>query len=56
MLSRIHLPRLTGDVRVGLEVIVNTPACVSTPPRGCDAAEVVAVDTGNSVMAAPASR
>ena len=31
--SMIHLPRFTGDVRVGFDVIVSTLACVSTPPR-----------------------
>ena len=34
MFSRIHLPRLTGEVRVGLDVTDRTLACVSTPPRG----------------------
>src|SRR4051794_34031989 len=34
MFSRIHLPRLTGDVRVGLEVTVRTLPMVITPPRG----------------------
>src|SRR5690348_1249134 len=31
--SRIHLPRMTGDVRVGYEETVRTLACVSTPDR-----------------------
>src|SRR5262249_29596438 len=31
--SRIHLPRFTGDVRVGFDVIVRMLACVSSPPR-----------------------
>ena len=31
--SRIHLPRFTGEVRVGFDVTVRTLACVSTPPR-----------------------
>lgn len=29
----IHLPRNTGAVRVGTEVMVNTLAMVMTPPR-----------------------
>ena len=33
MLSRIHLPRLTGEVRVGLEVSIRMLACVNTPRR-----------------------
>jgi hypothetical protein len=39
MLSRIHLPRFTGDVLVGFEVTVSTLACVTTPPRGVPANE-----------------
>ena len=39
MFSRIHLPRLTGEVRVGLDVAVRMLACVSTPPRGVPASE-----------------
>ena len=31
--SSTQRPRLTGDVRVGFEVTVNTLACVSNPPR-----------------------
>ena len=31
--SRIHLPRLTGEVRVGFEVTVRDVASVTTPPR-----------------------
>ena len=31
--SRIHLPRRTGEVRVGLEVMVRMLACVRMPPR-----------------------
>ena len=31
--SRIHLPRFTGLVRVGLEVTVSVLAIVTTPPR-----------------------
>ena len=31
--SSTHLPRLTGEVRVGFDVRVKTPACVRTPPR-----------------------
>ena len=34
MFSRIHLPRFTGEVRVGFDVMVRIPACVSSPPRG----------------------
>src|ERR1043166_9119463 len=30
---RIHLPRFTGEVRVGFEVTVRTPPMVNTPPR-----------------------
>ena len=37
MFSRIHLPRLTGEVRSGLEVTVSTAASVITPPRGLSA-------------------
>ena len=33
MLSRINTPRLTGEVRVGLEVTISTEPCVSNPPR-----------------------
>src|SRR3954469_25412327 len=33
-LSRIHLPRRTGDVRVAYDDTVGTLACVSTPARG----------------------
>ena len=32
-LSSTHLPRLTGEVRVGFEVTVSTLAWVSMPPR-----------------------
>ena len=32
--SSTHLPRITGHVRVGLEVIVSMLACVRMPPRG----------------------
>ena len=39
MFSRIHLPRLTGEVRFGLDVAVRTLACVNTPPRGVPASE-----------------
>ena len=39
MFSRIHLPRLTGDVRVGLDVAARMLACVSTPPRAVPASE-----------------
>ena len=35
MFSRIHLPRFTGDVRVGFDVAVRMLAWVSTPPRVC---------------------
>ena len=31
--SRIHFPRMTGEVRVGVEVASSTAPCVSTPPR-----------------------
>ena len=31
--SRIHLPQLTGEVRVGFDVIVRMLACVRMPPR-----------------------
>src|SRR4029453_12337267 len=34
MFSRIHLPRMTGEVRVGLEVTVSTLALLSSPPPG----------------------
>ena len=37
--SRIHLPRLTGEVRVGFEVTAKTLACVRTPPRGVPTSE-----------------
>src|SRR4030095_3614350 len=37
--SRIHLPRFTGEVRVGFDVTVSTLACVSRPPRGVTAGE-----------------
>ena len=30
--SNTHLPRLTGEVRVGFDVAVSTLACASTPP------------------------
>ena len=33
MFSRIHLPRFTGEVRVGFDVTVSIAACVITPPR-----------------------
>ena len=39
MFSRIHLPRLTGEVRFGLDVAARTLAWVSTPPRGVPASE-----------------
>ena len=39
MFSRIHLPRLTGEVRVGFDVAARTLAWVSTPPRGVPASE-----------------
>ena len=39
MFSRIHLPRLTGEVRVGLDVAARTLAWVSTPPLGVPASE-----------------
>ena len=34
MFSRRKSPRLTGDVRVGLDVTASTVPMVSTPPRG----------------------
>ena len=39
MFSRIHLPRLTGEVRFGLDVAARTLAWVNTPPRGVPASE-----------------
>ena len=33
-MSSTHLPRLTGEVRVGLEVRVRILAWVRMPPRG----------------------
>ena len=39
MFSRIHLPRLTGEVRVGLDVDARTLAWVSTPPRDVPASD-----------------
>src|SRR5579862_5985189 len=33
ILSRIHLPRNTGEVRVGYDVTISTLACVKMPPR-----------------------
>ena len=39
MFSRIHLPRLTGEVRVGFDVAARMLAWVSTPPRGVPASE-----------------
>src|SRR5690606_6474019 len=38
-LSRIHLPRLTGEVRVGFEVTVKMLACPNSPARGVPASE-----------------
>ena len=37
MFSRIHLPRLTGEVRFGFDVAVSTLAWVNTPPLGVPA-------------------
>src|SRR5262245_62013807 len=35
--SKTHLPRLTGEVRVGFDVTVRILACVSKPRRGVPA-------------------
>ena len=52
--SRIHLPRFTGEVRVGFDVTVRTLACVRTPPALApferDPAELVALDPVDPVM------
>src|SRR5580693_2465754 len=40
MLSRINRPRLTGEVRVGLDVTARTLPMVSTPPRVLSAGSV----------------
>src|SRR5205814_8274398 len=37
MLLRIHLPRITGDVRIAGDVIVRMLACPSRPRRGLSA-------------------
>ena len=37
--SSTHLPRFTGEVRVGFEVTVSTLACVSRPPRAVPASD-----------------
>ncbi len=55
MLSRIHLPRITGEVRVAYDVTVSTLPWRSSPPRTSssaerDAAEPAAVDVGNAVV------
>ena len=34
MFSRIHFPRITGDVRFGYAVTVRMLPCPSSPPRG----------------------
>ncbi len=53
--SRIHLPRITGDVRVAYDVTVRMLPCRSRPPRCAagserDAAEAAAVDVRNAVV------
>ena len=53
--SRIHLPRITGDVRVAYDVTVRMLPCRSSPPRALssssvDAAEAAAVDVRNAVV------
>ena len=53
-LSRIHLPRKTGDVRVAYDETVRTLAWVTMPPRGepveIDAAELGAGHAGQAVV------
>ena len=48
------MPRLTGEVRVGLDVTARTLAWVRMPPRGVPASETrrnaVADDAGDAVM------
>ncbi len=41
ILSSTHFPRLTGEVRVGLEVTVRIDACVKTPPRWSPGSEIL---------------
>ena len=53
--SRIHLPRITGEVRVAYEVTVRMLPCRSRPPRSLpgssvDAAEARAVDVRDAVV------
>ena len=54
MLSRIHLPRNTGDVRTGCDVIVRMLPCPSRPRAVLvgerDAAEVAALDARDAVV------
>ena len=54
MLSRIHLPRVTGDVRVDTEVIVRKLPCARIRPSlwlfDRDAAELFAVNTFDTVV------
>ena len=55
MFSRIHLPRITGEVRVAYEVTVRMLPCRSRPPRALsspklDAAEAAAVDVRDAVV------
>ena len=52
-MSRIHRPRLTGEVRVGFDVTVSTAAWVGTPPRPGQPGSrggTHSVDAGNAVM------
>ena len=58
MFSRIHLPRSTGEVRVGYDVTIRMPPWVSTPPRSFPGKrhppKIAAVDAGDSVVAGQA--
>ena len=40
MFSRRNWPRFTGEVRVGFDVTIKTPAWVSIPPRGLPSGSV----------------
>ncbi len=52
--SSTHLPRFTGEVRVGFDVTVNTLACVNTPPRLSRVerhpAKFLTLDVGHAVV------
>ena len=56
MLFSSHLPRSTGDVRSGYDVVASSAPCASRPPRcvgfgSVDAAEAAAVDARDPVVA-----